>query len=214
VDYKKKLAQAVNLDALRKQREQVQQYVTQLEKQLPSKARWTPAVRHQPGRPRSKPHLRSLPSGFHQRQGVLRRTCRSPSGDRPYHDIGSFASDIAHLSRIVTLNNLEINQGKDGNLTMDSTCQDFPLPGSGGSGGAAQGDRQGRKEMRHKLLLALVAAAALSACNGTEQDEVNRWMAEQRATTKPQVQPIPEPKSSRPRTTLWNRPSSRSVPRN
>ena len=37
-DYKKKLAQAANLDALRKQREQVQQYVTQLEKQLPSKA--------------------------------------------------------------------------------------------------------------------------------------------------------------------------------
>jgi type IV pilus assembly protein PilO len=37
-DYTKKLVQAVNLDALRKQREQVQQYVTQLEKQLPSKA--------------------------------------------------------------------------------------------------------------------------------------------------------------------------------
>ena len=37
-DYKKKLVKAVNLDALRKQREQVQQYVTQLEKQLPSKA--------------------------------------------------------------------------------------------------------------------------------------------------------------------------------
>src|SRR5687767_6523638 len=37
-DYKKKLAQAVNLDALKKQREQVQQHVTQLEKQLPSKA--------------------------------------------------------------------------------------------------------------------------------------------------------------------------------
>src|SRR5687767_6911069 len=37
-DYTKKLAQAVNLDALKKQREQVQQYVTQLEKQLPSKA--------------------------------------------------------------------------------------------------------------------------------------------------------------------------------
>ncbi len=37
-DYKKKLAQAVNLEGLKKQREQVQQYVTQLEKQLPSKA--------------------------------------------------------------------------------------------------------------------------------------------------------------------------------
>jgi type IV pilus assembly protein PilO len=42
-----------------------------------------------------------------------------------YHDIGSFASDIAHLSRIVTLNNLEINQGKDGNLSMDSTAKTF-----------------------------------------------------------------------------------------
>ena len=37
-DYTKKLTQAVNLDALRKQREEVQTYVTQLEKQLPSKA--------------------------------------------------------------------------------------------------------------------------------------------------------------------------------
>ena len=37
-EYKIKLAKAVNLEALRKQREQVQQYVTQLEKQLPSKA--------------------------------------------------------------------------------------------------------------------------------------------------------------------------------
>lgn len=36
--YQKKLVQAVNLDALRKQLEQVQQYVTQLEKQLPGKA--------------------------------------------------------------------------------------------------------------------------------------------------------------------------------
>ena len=37
-DYRKKLVQAVNLDALKKQLVQVQQYVTQLEKQLPSKA--------------------------------------------------------------------------------------------------------------------------------------------------------------------------------
>jgi hypothetical protein len=37
-NYKTKLTKAVNLDVLKKQREQVQQYVTQLEKQLPSKA--------------------------------------------------------------------------------------------------------------------------------------------------------------------------------
>ena len=37
-DYQKKLLKAVSLDELKKQREQVQQYVIQLEKQLPSKA--------------------------------------------------------------------------------------------------------------------------------------------------------------------------------
>lgn len=37
-DYQKKVALAANLDLLKKQREQVQQYVTLLEKQLPSKA--------------------------------------------------------------------------------------------------------------------------------------------------------------------------------
>lgn len=36
-DYQKKLVKAVSLDALKKQREQIQQYVIQLEKQLPSK---------------------------------------------------------------------------------------------------------------------------------------------------------------------------------
>ena len=37
-DYQRKLLKAVSLDALKKQREQIQQYVLQLEKQLPSKA--------------------------------------------------------------------------------------------------------------------------------------------------------------------------------
>src|SRR6218665_70393 len=36
--YRQKLVKAVNLDVLKKQREQIQQYVIQLEKQLPSKA--------------------------------------------------------------------------------------------------------------------------------------------------------------------------------
>ena len=42
-----------------------------------------------------------------------------------YHDIGAFAADIAHLSRIVTLNNLEIAQGREGTLTMDATAKTF-----------------------------------------------------------------------------------------
>jgi type IV pilus assembly protein PilO len=126
VDYKKKLTQAVNLDALRKQREQVQQYVTQLEKQLPSKAEMDALLSdiNQAGLGRSltfdhfRPGSISVKEYYAELPISIRVTGR-------YHDIGSFASDIAHLSRIVTLNNLEINQGKDGNLTMDSTAKTF-----------------------------------------------------------------------------------------
>jgi type IV pilus assembly protein PilO len=42
-----------------------------------------------------------------------------------YHDIGAFASDIAHLSRIVTLNNLSITPRQDGMLVLDTTAKTF-----------------------------------------------------------------------------------------
>jgi type IV pilus assembly protein PilO len=42
-----------------------------------------------------------------------------------YHDMGAFASDVGQLSRIVTLNNVAINAGKDGNLMMDATARTF-----------------------------------------------------------------------------------------
>jgi len=46
-----------------------------------------------------------------------------------YHDMGSFASDIAHLSRIVTLNDISIaplGKEKDGaTLTMEATARTF-----------------------------------------------------------------------------------------
>ena len=52
--------------------------------------------------------------------------------------------------------------------------------------------------MKQSLLLALTAAAVLTACDGSDQEEIKRWMAQERATTKPQVQPIPEPKKYTP----------------
>jgi type IV pilus assembly protein PilO len=39
--------------------------------------------------------------------------------------LGSFAGDIANLPRIVTLNNLNLQQGKDGALTLDATAKTF-----------------------------------------------------------------------------------------
>ena len=40
-----------------------------------------------------------------------------------YHDIGSFTADVANLSRIVTLHNLNIIPAKDGVLAMDATAR-------------------------------------------------------------------------------------------
>jgi type IV pilus assembly protein PilO len=126
-DFQKKLAQAVNLDALLKQREQVQQYVTQLEKQLPSKAEMDALLSdiNQAGLGRSltfdvfRPGQVSVKEYYAELPITLRVTGR-------FHDIGSFASDIAHLSRIVTLNNLNITPSKDAlSLGLDATAKTF-----------------------------------------------------------------------------------------
>src|SRR5438105_335770 len=42
-----------------------------------------------------------------------------------YHDMGAFASDVGQLSRIVTLNDVKIDAGKDGNLTMEAIARTF-----------------------------------------------------------------------------------------
>jgi type IV pilus assembly protein PilO len=125
-DFKKKLGEAVNLEALRKQREQVQQYVTQLEKQLPSKAEMDALLSdiNQAGLGRSLSFELFRPGGVSVREYyaelpiTLRVTGR-------FHDIGSFASDIANLSRIVTLNNLSVTPARDGTLVMDATAKTF-----------------------------------------------------------------------------------------
>lgn len=125
-DYQKKLAQAVNLDALRKQREQVQQYVIQLEKQLPSKAEMDALLSdiNQAGLGRSlsfdlfRPGQVSVKEYYAELPISIRVTGR-------YHDIGAFASDVAHLSRIVTLNNIEIGKPKGDALTMDATAKTY-----------------------------------------------------------------------------------------
>ena len=42
-----------------------------------------------------------------------------------YHDMGACASDIGQLPRIVTLNDINLNVGKDGTLTMDTIAKTF-----------------------------------------------------------------------------------------
>jgi type IV pilus assembly protein PilO len=125
-DFQKKLVQAINLDALKKQREQVQQYVTQLEKQLPSKAEMDALLSdiNQAGLGRSlqfelfKPGQISVKEYYAELPISVKVTGK-------YHDVGAFAADIANLSRIVTLNNLSLTPSKDGNLILDTTAKTF-----------------------------------------------------------------------------------------
>lgn len=125
-EYSVKLAKAVNLEALKKQREQVQQYVTQLEKQLPSKAEMDALLSdiNQAGLGRSlqfdlfRPGQVAVKDYYAELPIALKVTGK-------YHDIGNFAADIANLSRIVTLNNMTVVPGKDGMLVMDATAKTF-----------------------------------------------------------------------------------------
>ncbi|WP_119964451.1 type 4a pilus biogenesis protein PilO [Simplicispira lacusdiani] len=127
-DYKKKLLKAVSLDLLKKQREQIQQYVIQLEKQLPSKAEMAALLSdiNQAGLGRSLQFELFRPG-----QIVVREYyAELPIAVRvtgKYHDMGSFAADIAHLSRIVTLNDIAVStKDKTGSsLTMDATARTF-----------------------------------------------------------------------------------------
>jgi type IV pilus assembly protein PilO len=127
-DYRAKLGQAVNLSELRKQKQQVQEYVTQLERQLPGKAEMDALLSDinqagigrglqfelfRPGQVEIKDYYAVLPI-------TLRVTGR-------FHDVGAFTADVANLSRIVTLHNLAITPAKDpaGMLSMDAVARTY-----------------------------------------------------------------------------------------
>jgi type IV pilus assembly protein PilO len=124
--FKQKMQQAISLDALKEQRKLVLQYVATMEKQLPSKAEMAALLSEitqagvgrsmtfenfKPGQIVAKDYYAELPID-------IRLT-------GTYHDMGEFASDIAKLSRIVTLNNLSISTSKDASLTLDVVAKTF-----------------------------------------------------------------------------------------
>jgi type IV pilus assembly protein PilO len=124
--YRFKMAQAINLDALEAQQQQVNRYVERLEKQLPSKAEMAALLSDinqaglgrglqfelfRPGQVVVKDYYAELPIDI------------KVSGS--YHDIGEFAADMAKMPRIVTLNNLALTTGKDGVLSLDAVAKTF-----------------------------------------------------------------------------------------
>ena len=128
VEYRNILAQAINLDVLKVQLEQVQKYVETLERQLPNKAEMDALLSdiNQAGLGRSlqfelfRPGQVRLSDYYAELPIEVRVT-------GTYQDIGLFAADIAALSRIVTLNNIALTPARDkeGVLTMECVAKTF-----------------------------------------------------------------------------------------
>ncbi|HWS75915.1 MAG TPA: type 4a pilus biogenesis protein PilO [Quisquiliibacterium sp.] len=126
-EYADKLRQAVNLDVLRAQKEQVSQYVDRLEKQLPSKAEMDALLTdiNQAGVGRGLQFELFKPDKVVLREfyAELPINIRLVGG---FHDLGAFTSDISNLARIVTLNDMQIQLNeKTGQLTMDAVAKTF-----------------------------------------------------------------------------------------
>lgn len=121
-----KLAKAINLEVLKRQREGVLGQVRELERQLPTKAEMDALLSdiNQAGLGRSlqfelfRPGVVAARSYYAEQPIALRVSGR-------YHDMGAFASDLAHLPRIVILGNLTLVPGRDGLLTLDATARTF-----------------------------------------------------------------------------------------
>ena len=125
--YLLKKRSAVNLPALRAQLEEIEQSLSAMLKQLPDKSEMEALLVdiNQAGLGRGlqfelfKPAEKETINAFYAELPV---SIRVTGG---YHDIGAFASDIARLPRIVTLNDIAIAPATDGKLVLDAVAKTY-----------------------------------------------------------------------------------------
>jgi type IV pilus assembly protein PilO len=125
--YLGKKKQAVNLDLHRQQLREIDTQFGALLRQLPDKSQMDALLVdiNQAGLGRGllfelfKPAASDTVREFYAELPIQVRVIGT------YHDMGAFASDVGQLSRIVTLNDVSLVAGKDGNLTMDATARTF-----------------------------------------------------------------------------------------
>ena len=119
--------QAINLDLHRKQLQEIEQSFGAMLKQLPNKAEMEALLTdiNQAGLGRGlqfdlfRPAPQETLSEFYAELPITIRVTGS------YHDIGSFASDVSQLSRIVTLNDIALSTEKDGSIALDATAKTY-----------------------------------------------------------------------------------------
>ncbi len=122
-----KKKQAVDLEAYRKQLDDIEKSFGTLLKQLPSKSEMEALLTdiNQAGLGRGlqfelfRPAATETLSEFYAELPITIRVTGN------YHDMGSFASDISKLSRIVLLNDIALAQPAGGMLTMDAVAKTY-----------------------------------------------------------------------------------------
>ncbi len=124
--YAQKKAKAINFDAYRAQLSEVEQSFGALVKQLPNRSEIDALLTdiNQAGLGRGlvfelfKPAAQERMADFYAELPIAIRITGN------YHDMGAFASDVAQLPRIVTLNDVSIANDK-GTLKMDAVAKTF-----------------------------------------------------------------------------------------
>ena len=124
--YAQKKAKAINFDAYRAQLSEVEQSFGALVKQLPNRSEIDALLTdiNQAGLGRGlvfelfKPAAQEKMADFYAELPIAIRITGN------YHDMGAFASDVAQLPRIVTLNDVSIANDK-GTLRMEAVAKTF-----------------------------------------------------------------------------------------
>ena len=122
---KKKLA--VNLEAYKQQRVEIEQAFGALLKQLPNKSEMDALLIdiNQAGRGRGLAFELFRPADKENFTEFYAELPVNIKVTGNYHDLGAFASDVAKMPRIVLLTDLKIDPPKDGTLTMEAVAKTY-----------------------------------------------------------------------------------------
>jgi len=126
-EYVNKKKQAINLDLHRQQLREIDTQFGALLKQLPNKSQMDALLVdiNQAGLGRGLQFELFKPAANETRREFYAELPIQVKVTGNYHDMGAFASDVGQLSRIVTLNDVQISAGGDGVLTMDAVARTF-----------------------------------------------------------------------------------------
>jgi len=122
---KKKLA--VNLEAYKQQRVEIEQAFGALLKQLPNKSEMDALLIdiNQAGLGRGLAFELFRPADKENFTEFYAELPVNIKVTGNYHDLGAFASDVAKMPRIVLLTDLKIDPPKDGTLTMEAVAKTY-----------------------------------------------------------------------------------------